>query len=475
MKKTKIITIIALLFFAFMVYQPITANAQWKQTAGKNWYYLDTKNKKVKSRWIGDYYLGTNGIMVKNKWISGKKGIKYFVGEDGKWIRNFNGGWQKIQNKWYFYSKSGKKQTGFITDKNNRYYCNKSGVMLTGLRKISNKLYYFKSDGKMAVGFNTVKGNRYYFTKSAGKGYALKGLRTLSKKIYYFDNNYVMQKGWQTVNGNRYYFNTSNGAGYIGWQNISGNQYYFSADAIMLTGLRNIAGKLYNFSTSGVMSRNTTIVISGKTYIVDSSGVCTEKVEKPSGGGQSGELLFFTEFESGLASYGQTGGDNGSACGRYQFDYRYSLLPLVKYCYGKDPVTFKEFKTYASASSGAVLYNNTKFYSAWRKIYARAPKTFASYQDSYAKQEYYDTVEYSLNANRINIKFRPDVVKGAVYSYSIQHGPGSAVNAVIKAGINNGTSDINIIKKLYKYRIKQFPLYKDRYTREMAKALAYLS
>lgn len=479
MKKKKIITVIALLFFAFLAFQPIKASAEWKQTAkAKRWYYLDESRHKVKSKWVGDYYLDKNGYLVRNKWIVGKNGTKYFVGEDGKWIPNFKKGWHMIGRKWYFYTSAGRKKTGFFTYKNNKYYCNENGIMLTGLRKINNKRYYFKSSGEMLYGFRTIKGNRYYFAKDK-KGYALAGLSTIKGKLYYFNSISKMQKGWLTVNNNTYYFG-SDGAAYMGWQVVSGNQYYFGTNGVMVKGLMNIEGKQYYFNDNGIMLKNTTVTVNGKDYTVGSSGVCSDKVDEPAGpsGTVSTEMLFFTKYESGPEAYAQTGGDNGNACGKYQFDYRYSLLPLIKYCYEGDPVTFAEFAPFASYAvtdkNKAKLKGNKKLYRAWNTIYLRDPKTFANYQDAFAKQEYYDEAERLLNNMGVNIKFRRDVIKGAVFSYAIQHGSYTAALAVKAAGIGNGTSDKNFINKLYNYRISRFPLYRNRYTSEKMEALSYI-
>ena len=46
----------------------------------------------------------------------------------------------------------------------------------------------------------------------------------------------------------------------------------------------------------------------------------------------------------------------------------------------------------------------------------------------------------------IDMSKRPDVVKGAVYSYSIQHGQLSAANAVVAAKISNSTSDSEFLR-----------------------------
>lgn len=475
--KKKILTAVAVMFVAFIVTQPLNAKADWRQTAKGNYYYIGNNGKKVKGRWIGDYYLNSKGYMVKNKWVV-SNGTKYFVGADGKWIPNFRKGWYQIGKKWYYYTSSGKMKTGFFTVKGKKYYCNSKGIMLTGLRKISGKRYYFDSSGAMKFGFRTVKGNRYYFRKTNKDGYAFTGLRKMGGKYYYFSATGIMQKGWQTVNNAQYYFQ-SDGKSATGWENISGNTYYFTNKGIMVKGLQNIDGALYYFGDNGIMYKNTTITVNGVTYQVDASGKCNQNVNDPSGGGSvSQEMLFFTKYESGPEAYGQTGGDNGNACGKYQFDYRYSLLPLVKYCYSKDPVTFKEFQPYAAYAltekNKAKLKGNQKFFRAWQTIYARAPRLFASYQDEFAKQEYYDETERYLMNMGINIKFRPDVVKGSVFSYSIQHGAYSAALAVKAAGINNGTSNRSFINKLYTYRISNFPLYRTRYNSEKAEALSYL-
>ena len=100
---------------------------------------------------------------------------------------------------------------------------------------------------------------------------------------------------------------------------------------------------------------------------------------------------------------------------------------------------FAEFKKYAAYtdSQKSLLKGNTKFYAAWRTIYNKSPKGFASYQDAYAKREYYDvTAGYLQSKFNINMDARPDIVKGAVFSYSIQHGQWTAAGAVKAAPVN---------------------------------------
>ena len=107
-------------------------------------------------------------------------------------------------------------------------------------------------------------------------------------------------------------------------------------------------------------------------------------------------------------------------------------------------------------------------------LLAETKVKFANYQDQYAKQEYYDITERYLSKYGIDMSKRPDVVKGAVYSYSIQHGQLSAANAVVAAKISNSTSDSEFLRLLYYYRMKQYPAYVSRYRSEYAQALSLL-
>lgn len=87
---------------------------------------------------------------------------------------------------------------------------------------------------------------------------------------------------------------------------------------------------------------------------------------------------------------------------------------------------------------------------------------FKNYQDAFAMQEYYSSVESQLRAWGINLEARPYVVRGAVFSYAIQHGSYTAAMAVRDAKITNATTNENFIKKLYKYRISKYPTYRSQ-------------
>ena len=406
-------------------------------STGDMQYY--SKGKLVKNKWVGDKHLNLNGFMDRNTWV-----------------------------------RTGSK----------RYYVNNSGNKVKGLVKIGKDYYYFDSKGVSKTGWKTVKGKKYYFYSKTRKALRSCVYTFKDKKTYCFNSKGVMQTGWIDVDGSYYYFKDERKKG---WLKLNGKTYYLikAQNGKRAEGIFSVSGKLYYFDPdTGVMQKNTSVVYKDRKYLVDASGVCTLVPEVTS---PTSDMLFFLAFESGSAAYNQTGGDGGKACGAYQFDYRYSLLPFIKYAYEEEPVVCAPFKTYASYANTAAnrekLKNNKKLYEAWHKIYANNPKTFAELQDTFAKINYYDNVERALESVGISIATRSDVVKGAIYSYSIQHGQGAlgvttaqcgAIGAVQAIKPNSSMTDETFIKKLYARRIKSFPAYKTRYEKERDLALSLL-
>lgn len=471
------------MLFAFLLLAGVPLGAEaatykWVKV-GKNGDMQCYKNGKtlVKNRWVGDRHLNTNGYMDRNTWVKKREnGVvkRVFVRDDGRLVKNFKEGFQKIGSRYYYYTSAGVmlKSKWITVPLIGKYYVNKNGYRLTGLRKMPDGYHYFASNGVCQYGWKTINGKKYYFQKSKNGLALANGIYKLgSGKSYCFDSNGVLQTGWQKVDGKWYYFDK-----YMktGWLTVKGKKYYLSeSTGERVSGIYSIDGKLYCFKPStGVMVTSKTVTWKGRKYIAGANGECTlvpDTTATP-----SSDMLFFLTFESGSLAYNQTGGDNGSACGAYQFDYRYALLPFVKYAYSQNAQLCAEFKTYAGLSSGTKLKSNKNFYKAWNTIYARNPALFAELQDQFAKVNYYDPVETTLAGAGINIATRSDVVKGAVYSYSIQHGQTSAVNAVKAIKVTDEMSDKTFLKKLYSYRIKQFPAYKMRYSAEYSLAVSKL-
>ena len=127
-------------------------------------------------------------------------------------VRSDTIGWKKIGKYWYYYSATGRLQSGQIKDRGKVYYCLPNGRMVTGWfqNSRSKKWYYFDSSGAMVRnGWQLIKGKWYYFNKSG-----------------------VMQKGWQKHKSIWYYLG-SDGAMYVGWHTIGGKKYYFHAQGGM--------------------------------------------------------------------------------------------------------------------------------------------------------------------------------------------------------------------------------------------------
>ncbi len=369
-------------------------------------------------------------------------GNYYYYNEAGKILKN----------RWIgdsYVDKQGKRATdGFYTIQGKQYYFDENGIMCRGIRTIGEKTYYFSKDGVMQTGWLKFNGDTYYF-----------------------DENGVMRKGLTQIENEIYALSTSSGK--LLKETWIGTMRYADTDGTLAKGLKNIGGNLYYFDGNGRKIISTVIKVNGITYDVNANGICTQRISSSLGTSISDEMLFFTRFESGSSSYAQTGGDGGRACGKYQFDVEWCLLDFVKYCYRLDPEIFARFQPYINVNKWA-LYHNSSFYAAWKAIYLDYPEEFKDYQDAFAKQKFYDVAERILRKNGIELSDRPDVVKGAVFSYAIQHGAYHAANAVIAAGITKETSDSELIQKLYQYRSSQYPTYRTRYLTERNLALSIL-
>ena len=343
-------------------------------------------------------------------------------------------------------------------------YYNASGMarkkFTSGWVKTGGKFYYFKNQKKL-TGYRKINGKRYYFDQD---GVRLSGLFKVKGKYRFFKKNGVQAgQGWRKIDDKKYYINKS-GDIKEGFFKVNKKKYYQTILTGIYTGQHEINGKLYYFKANGVYSAS-----------------LTSKMRDNNNLGVRSDILFFTKFESGSAGYAQTGGDNGKACGKYQFDYRYSLVPFLKYCYQANNTFFKGFKPFISISPGSSsLINNSKLYKAWAACYKADAQYFSSMQDNFAIESYYTPCEKALASRGINLSLRAYACRGAVFSYSIQHGQNTAINAVVSAGLTDSVSDENFIKKLYTYRWKdskgwaQRSVFYPRYTQEKALALQTL-
>ncbi len=217
--------------------------------------------------------------------------------------------------------------------------------------------------------------------------------------------------------------------------------------------------------------------------------------------GATDEMKYFTLYESGQNyDQGFSRWDGYHAMGYYQFDRRYSLVSLMRYCYNYDPVTFAMFKPLidrgAELSNASTVIFDTATgrlteigqlaEDAWHAAYAADPTTFAALQDSYAISNYYMPTENWLrSALGIGISGRADCVKGLVWSMSNLFGVGGVKTYLRAANLSNDMSDRAFVNALVDSlpstlaannpNTQYHQSWINRYEKERATCLAYIA
>ena len=255
----------------------------WYAVSG-NWYFFSSSGAMKKNAWEGDYYLLNDGTMAKNQWVDNSR---YYVGADGKWLRNYGvPRWESNSKGWWYNDGYGNYPVSqFMTINGNTYYFNSSGYMVTGWQAVNGAWYFFSSSGAMKK--NAWEGDYYllsdgqmarnqwvdnsrYYVGADGKWlryYGIPHWESNSKGWWYDDGygNYPVSQ-FRNINGNTYYFNSS---GYMvtGWQAINGAWYFFSSSGAMK---KNAWEGDYYLRNDGTMATNSWI----GHYYVDGSGKC---------------------------------------------------------------------------------------------------------------------------------------------------------------------------------------------------------
>lgn len=227
---------------------------------------VDTRSTALKYGWHqenGKHYYYYQGKRLKSGWFS-IAGEQYYLKKGAA-----STGWKTIGGNRYYFNNKGEMQTGFTKVDGKIYLLNSEGVMQTttdepgvtiredgsckikkGWYKNSKGKYFYRfSSGKIAKSrWLTVKGKKYYVNKD---GYRLTGMKKINGKKYYFSKKGIMQKGFVTYKNNRYFFK-SNGQMKKGWLTYKGKKYYFKKDGKMIRGKRvTIKGKKYKFNKKG--------------------------------------------------------------------------------------------------------------------------------------------------------------------------------------------------------------------------------
>ena len=190
----------------------------------------------------------------------------------------------KRVDKYYYYFSNGKPLKGkWKTVGRSKYYFDKNGRAITGLRRLNGKLYYFSSKGAMfKSSWKTVKNKKYYFGKY---GFAVTGLKKIGKSYYLFKKDGSLYPNTGIINYNKKKYLLAKGKVKLGLQHYKGGLYYFTTKG-MHTGWKTIKGTKFYFSpSSGRAYKGRTYTINGKKYRFSSGGqliITTTKPETPS-------------------------------------------------------------------------------------------------------------------------------------------------------------------------------------------------
>ena len=306
MKKNKLLLASAIMI---SILTPMSqVKADWKRDNVGWWYSLNN----------GSYYKNT-GAYIDGKWYRFDDRGYMMTGWQPLAERNatslkkinwsyfdpVNGdqkiGWQNIDGKWYYLTRSGALIGEQYMDGKSYYFDPVNCDMKTGW--ISNPgysgtewNYYDPVSGEKATGWRNIDGKWYYFEHSA-----LKGFQKIGDKRYYFDPvNSDMKTGWISKQGypglEWYYYDPESGEGLSGWQTIDGKTYCFDefgkafvghwildegkhyyfdpTTRELITGWVELSGIKYyaDPNDGGAFAMNKTLIIDGVSYTFSSGG-----------------------------------------------------------------------------------------------------------------------------------------------------------------------------------------------------------
>ncbi len=155
----------------------------------------------------------------------------------------------------------------------------------------------------------------------------------------------------------------------------------------------------------------------------------------------------WTKRETGSAGLRCIHGDAGKAYG-LQFDYRYGLIPFLKYCVEYNAERYAGFKPYIALGAGnANLIGNHGLGKLWQTLYDSYTAEFEQLQYTCAYQQYYlPAKEYCLKNYGLDMDKCHPAVKGTLWSMSFRSG--TQTGAQKFAGCA-GKSDEAILNTVY--------------------------
>ena len=155
----------------------------------------------------------------------------------------------------------------------------------------------------------------------------------------------------------------------------------------------------------------------------------------------------WTKRETGSEGLRCIHGDTGKAYG-LQFDYRYGLIPFLKYCVEYNAERYAGFKPYIALGAGnSKLIYNKGLGKLWQTLYDSYTAEFEQLQYTCAYQQYYlPAKEYCLKNYGLDMDKCHPAIKGTLWSMSFRSG--TQTGAQKFAGCA-GKSDEAILNAVY--------------------------
>ena len=255
------------------------AEGHWeKDTETGKWkFILDETNDYIGGGiWIIDstpYAFDNEGFMLEGAWFTDEDGLRYYFNNDTGAMRygwlNDGGAWyylepNPVEDSWrdingesYYFNKDGKMVTGWFFDE---YVDYETGEVTGG------DWYYLNSDGTMYDEGWLKQGDTYYYLDPYTGAMYKDGSYTIDGIDRLFDNS------GRLIAGQWYFEAAKNDAGVV----IDGYWYYLKADGTRYKGWLKEGNIWYYLDEhSGIMYKNGTFYIDGKTYLFNNSGYLT--------------------------------------------------------------------------------------------------------------------------------------------------------------------------------------------------------
>jgi len=276
-KKAASLVLLVVMLVSVIPSTVLAANKGWVKK-GNDWYYYESDGsmamgwKKIGKTWY--FFDDDYGNMYSDAWHweTNSKGIDvaYYFAESGA----------MQSNKWKLY---------YVSDKENWMYLTSDGSSAVGWKKIGKDWYYFDEEDYVenqhyaCMVSESIIDGRYYVDKS-GKMVKNKWIMWYEDPGYYRDwlyfdkNGMVVQNCWKQIDKKWYYF-SFDGFAYTGLRYLDYNGkeeafYFDEMNANMLTGWIYKYSNWYYGKSSGVLYRDCSVKIGGKTYTFDSYGRC---------------------------------------------------------------------------------------------------------------------------------------------------------------------------------------------------------